>query len=89
MNSKTRRLFGKVCSKHTPVRAFLATLTFSFDPERADVRPVSLIVWRRPRQLQQQITRSVRLAQCSCSYCAVCVCQLHNEQQYMQLIQQE
>lgn len=48
---------------HSPVWTLLPSLTLSLHPEGADVRPVSLVIWRGPGQFQQHITRAGRFTE--------------------------
>lgn len=48
---------------HSPVGTLLPSLTLSLHPEGADVRPVSLVIWRGPGQFQQHITRAGRFTE--------------------------
>lgn len=70
-----------------PVRAFFATLAFAFHPERADMRTISLVVWRRACQLQQHIARSHRLADRSNRQRTVGVCNLPTSSQKKKVTQ--
>lgn len=64
------------CLLYQPVRAFLSSFTLSLDPEGADMRSVTLVVWCSSGQFEQHITVRLGLADIPYCHCTITLCYL-------------
>ena len=66
----------KICKSYKPKRTLFTSLAFTLNPKRANVGPVSFVIWSSPCQLQQEVICSLRFSNCSSCRSSICVSKL-------------